>query len=166
MANAENVLTHVKALAGQVTPRVQAAVLSTLYNRWTTKRRFQQDPTNGCLLRCGGDDSIEHYLRCPTLRTFLSNRLGLPVTQADMWDLLLFRCHPHNWPTAPPIWPRGAEGVYSIYRGTNTPTHHRGPLNADPIHALQQAIYEGTRGHPSSLKLVSTIWARQVKQRV
>ena len=66
-----------RALGAMVPPRVQAAVFSTMWNRWTTARRFQNRAK--CLLGCAGcaQDSIEHYCRCPTVRAVCLRTLRL-----------------------------------------------------------------------------------------
>ena len=50
---AGRVLGRLRDLAGRVPPRVQAAVLGSLFNRWVTGRRFQRRYEGGCLLGCG-----------------------------------------------------------------------------------------------------------------
>lgn len=70
-----------------VAPRVQAAVFSTLWNRWCTPRRFQRRgcQENQCLLGCGGmaEDSIEHYSFCKAVRAVASSMLFLDPTFRD-----------------------------------------------------------------------------------
>ena len=50
-------------------PRVSSAVFSTIFNRWTTTKRYQQK-VKECRFGCGfhDGDSIEHYCRCPVTR--------------------------------------------------------------------------------------------------
>ena len=71
---AERVLRRQIARKGKVAPRVEAAVFSTIWNRWCTARRHQNraECHNRCLLGCGGyaEDSIEHYCRCQVVKQF------------------------------------------------------------------------------------------------
>jgi len=66
---ADRVLRRIRYLAACVPPRVLAAVVSTIWNRWTTARGFQKrfTPACCCLLGCPrrAEDPIEHYLRYP-----------------------------------------------------------------------------------------------------
>ena len=64
-----------------VSPRVQSACFSTIWNRWCTPRRFQKRDSgdNRCLLGCGGcaEDSIGHYARCRAVRRTADSYLAL-----------------------------------------------------------------------------------------
>ena len=81
--SAITILRNVRALPAKVTPRVLSAVLSTLYNRWTTTRRFRAEQRNTCLLCDKEEDSIERYLECDVTRTFAANRLRLTYNRAQ-----------------------------------------------------------------------------------
>ena len=80
---ARRVCRHLQRLPKLVPPRVCAAVFRTVFNGWTTHRRFQQRhlKTNICLLGCQGqaEDSIEHYCRCPALQYVLRTRLKVQL---------------------------------------------------------------------------------------
>ena len=71
-------LSNLRRLHHIVTPRVSAACWGTLWNRWTTARRFQQRQSakNRCVFSCSprAEDSIEHYAFCP----HIWQRLRLP----------------------------------------------------------------------------------------
>ncbi len=66
-ANAVRMQRNLQRLGGLVPPRVCAAVFGTAWNRWCTRRRFQQRASSsnickfGCSLRF--EDSLEHYSR-------------------------------------------------------------------------------------------------------
>ncbi len=66
------ILDHLNRLRGSVAPRVQSACFGTVWNRWTTFRRFQRrhSKENRCMLGCEGqaEDSIEHYAHCRAVR--------------------------------------------------------------------------------------------------
>ena len=59
---AQRALSTLETLRTLATPRISNAVLSALWDRWTTARRFQQ--THACCLQCAPEaqDSIEHYM--------------------------------------------------------------------------------------------------------
>ena len=82
------VLSALGRLAGLVPPRLHVAVLSSLFNRRVTDRRFQRHG-GVCRFGCGGDDSIEHYLRCARLHDFGARRLGLHLRAEERWEVLL-----------------------------------------------------------------------------
>jgi hypothetical protein len=73
-------LSTLQALRRDVAPRVTAAVLSTIHNRWTTARRFQRSGTrHRCVLGCcEAPDSLEHYGRCPVLRSAMQRCTATP----------------------------------------------------------------------------------------
>ena len=71
-ATERTVLRNLEELRVLVPPRVSEAVLSTMWHRWTTARRYQ-DLGAARYVRvqsCEGDaeDSIEHYWACPVMR--------------------------------------------------------------------------------------------------
>ena len=111
-----------------VPPRVSAAVMSTLLNRWTTTRRMRKVTLRArcCLLGCSrhAADSLEHYLGCPLAREWLARRLRL-----DPADLKL-----ESWLLAVPkettTLIRLAVGTYVLYRATNH-LKHRWPIYPD-----------------------------------
>jgi hypothetical protein len=75
--SARFVALNLKLLNGNVLPRVQAAVLSTLCNRWTTARRFQQR-NRPCAFGCAtGEDRLEHYCCCTRVLQWAWQNLGL-----------------------------------------------------------------------------------------
>ena len=137
-------------------PRVAAAVFSTGWNRWCTFRRFQQrsNPLNTCKIGCGGEaeDSIEHYCRCRIMRRFHREELGLDS------DWLL----PH-WlgVQGPPVSVeqhfQGALGAYAAYRITNMARHCQGCSEETARRAFQQALVEGTIGHPRAASLLRSL---------
>ena len=65
------------------------AVIKTWFNGWTTGRRFQQHDAK-CLLcsQCGGQDSIEHYLKCRVVTQFAARKLRL--NRVDGQSFMLF----------------------------------------------------------------------------
>ena len=146
-----------------IAPRVHAAVLSSLFNRWTTRRRFQQDGEFGCLLGCGGADALEHYLRCPEVRRVAAVNLGLHCPSSDFWPLMLLAECPAGLADGEPTWSRVALLHYTAYRTTNALRHRRGPplSTMEVRRALHQGLLEGVRGHRRSQR----IWREAIELR-
>ena len=74
-----------------VPPRIQAAMLSTLFNRWTTDTRMRTlraGATNRCLMGCDcpRSDNIEHYVRCKHFHQWLRKRLAITPPSTDSLD--------------------------------------------------------------------------------
>ena len=158
---AARVLRRLQTLKPLVAPRVSAAVLSTLWDRRTTGRRFQRQDI--CVLGCSptAADSIEHYACCPIIRTAARRFLGL---------------HMRPWPhalcdfmlaTGPPAAPhpsranltRSAILLYAAYTAANTARHRAPRTQAEAIAMMQQAIAEGVRDHPRSQRIMAEPWA-------
>ena len=71
---------RIQLLPRLVPPRVAAAVISTIWNRWATARRLQiEGPDNKCVLGCSptAEDSLEHYACCPLIRQAARRHLRL-----------------------------------------------------------------------------------------
>ena len=78
---ATRALNRLNYLDKHAPPRVGAAALSTLWNRWTTARRFQF--FSPCCLGCSDTaaDSIEHYAHCPLVRRAAKTELRLQLRE-------------------------------------------------------------------------------------
>ena len=141
-------------------PRVRAAMLSTILNRWTTDRRMRavRHTRGACVLGCSptADDSVEHYVRCPVGRQWSQQAFA---GELDGHDLA------HHVLAAPMTDYRlSLQGVttYVLYRTV----HHvrrRGFVTeaqrAEFVrHYMSQQLHEATR---SSAKLRRTcdVWA-------
>jgi hypothetical protein len=157
----EETLRHLLLLRQLVPPRVVSAVFSTIWNRWTTERRFdrRQSPSNVCKLgcSCSAEDSIEHYARCPitleTSRRFL--RLD-PQCQVNLHTFVC--CNPHVKTDADIT--AAALLVYAVYRATNYQRFQTPLTNpSDIIDAMKQWTREGARGHPAAMRVLDTRWS-------
>ena len=76
---AERAVTILKSIQQEVPPCVIFALLATCCNAWCTAKRFQgRTVPFACRLcsDCGGEDSLEHYARCPLQWQVFKNRLG------------------------------------------------------------------------------------------
>ena len=156
---ADRVLPRLQDLRKMVPPRVQAAAFSTLWNRWTTTRRFQQvtSPHTGCLLGCAATrdlDSIEHYLRCPVVIEAAKVKLGMHLTPETSWDHLLLAGSVPDGQHAESWWARCALVLYATYRTTNAARHQGAMSPHTAIAALKQAFYEGAKNHAQATRLV------------
>ena len=126
--SATRALDRLSLLSRCAPPRIRAAVLSTMWNRWVTARRFQHSAI--CCLGCCVDaqDSIEHYSCCPVIRRVAASELRLalrPWPQA-MGDFLLLthpECQDHA--VSPDrITLRMAILVTAAYHVTNSARNH------------------------------------------
>ena len=158
----ERILPRLKLLSKPVSPRVQTAVFNTLWNRWVTARRFQKrgHDCDRCLLGCNtasANDSIEHYLVCPVVLSFARTRLSMHLDSASSRMQLLLAALPPNPRRAAQWWAKCALLIYSIYRTTNT-ARHRTPLPpGEARRALQEALYEGAKHHPTATRLADNL---------
>ena len=118
-----------------------------------------------CLLCGRGEDSIEHYICCPVTRTFAADRLRLSYEHNEAKQLLLFAAAPPRLSTLNDLWQRAALLLYAVYRTTNAIRHGAAAQGQEVSRALSQALVEATRGHPSSMALLSQIWTRNVRRR-
>ena len=127
-----------------VPPRVRAAVLSTLYNRWVTDRRMRsirRHCQDTCVLGCSAraKDSIEHYIHCPIIRSWMGTRLGTGGA---------LRTREH-WMMATPMddvdLRRMAVTVYVAYRTTNHTRHHRNANQEYIKQYMNQMLHEAAR---------------------
>ena len=156
----ELVVTRMKRLAALVPPRVQSALFSTLWNRWTTARRFQ-NYGSACLLGCGcrgQEDAIEHYVACPVVRSVAAKRLHLHITPQDaLENLLLIRVPPNTADTDSWLL-RCAVMLYAVYRTTNDARKNGAFIPRVAQQALKEAIYEGTKGHKKTMRCVDNAY--------
>jgi hypothetical protein len=155
---ATRALAGLRTLRALVPPRVSAAVLSTMWNRWTTARRFQRRArcTLGCSL--SAEDSIEHYCRCPVVRTVASERLG--VHDIDGSFLQLFTLVANELRSAPrkSRLVRAAVLTYATYRSTQAARCTGGWTMERATESMVQYIKEAVRGHAVATRLVDRWW--------
>ena len=126
------ILPRLRTLTKSVPPRVLAASWSTLWNRWTTNRRFQQQDTGftGCLLGCAAPrdlDSIEHYLQCPVVLEAARRKMGLALRPDTSRGHLLLAATLPDPRTADNWRARCSLLTYAVYRTTNA-ARHRAPM--------------------------------------
>ena len=143
-----------------VTPRVQSAVFSTIWNRWTTSARFQR--RGPCVLGCSchpDQDKIEHYCRCPVVREILTRQLNLdPQTYANLHTFMLV----HPLIDSKEILTVVALLIYGVYTTFNN-IKHSGPHRKEVVYdAVAQAIREGARGHRHSRIVLNSRWSPTV----
>jgi hypothetical protein len=154
------VLGKLCRLAHLVTPRVAAACWSTLWNRWTTARRFQKRgrKESTCMLGCCGgvEDSIEHYSCCATVRMVGTGYLRLwNDIRMDTFMLADERIQDDDALTCVGIL------VYATYRSTNL---FRPKGGADPTvakDAMEQFCRDAVEGHALSRKILDARWVKE-----
>ena len=158
---AQRILRRLARLHNLVTPRVNAAYFSALWNRWTTARRFQLrgTPACVCVLGCQGlaEDSIEHYAHCSAVRTVAAKFLR--IEGASDYDLQHFLIAEKGDPDDATLVCR-AVLVYATYMATNHFRHgHKGRIDTRrAIDALEQYCRNAVRGHFSSERVIDGRW--------
>jgi hypothetical protein len=139
-------------------PRIVAAALSTIWNRWTTERRMTHGGGHhrGCLLGCSptAADSIEHYFQCRFVREWRDKRLPPIVRSHGLQEALL--ATPMN---DVQLKNQGLL-TYVVYRTTNDLRHQTGLPHPPPrdfvVQYMNQMVHEGLRGGDTSLNLSRT----------
>ena len=149
--------TWLLKLVGKYTPpRVQSAVFSTLWNRWTTARRYQVRDKR-CLLCDAGhsEDSIEHYSCCRIVREILARFLHMDQARfASLHTFVLTHPDINSKESLVKI----ALLIYGVYRTTNAVRAHR-VAGTNYFEAIKQAIKEGARGHSGSMLILDNCWS-------
>ena len=137
---------NLRRLRGLVPPRIRAAVLSTVFNRWTTDRRMRalRGQQRTCLLGCpGAADAVEHYLQCPVLRCWMATRLGIRGLPFSM----------ERWMFALPLTDRQlrltAVSVYVMYRLVNHLRHNSNNDRDYQMRFMNQLLHEAVRDNGS-----------------
>ena len=143
-------LDRLRTLGKSVPPRVWAATFGVIWNRWATCRR-RQSTSSWCLFGCPfGEDSVEHYGRCPVVWRFARERLQLRCRFSQPWEYWCLVA-PEDFETARSSawWERLALLHFAVLKVTNA-ARHRGILAEEEApRALQQAAIEGARGQSS-----------------
>ncbi|CAK0898228.1 unnamed protein product [Prorocentrum cordatum] len=144
---ARRALRQLQELRAVVAPRVQSAVFSTMWNRWTTHRRFQQRhaPTNRCLLGCppGAEDSIEHCCRCPLTARLLQRRLNLDASIfGNLHTFMLTNIHIKDEETLCKV----GLLIYAVYNAVNSIRHSEVAPEAS-FDCMCQSLREAAKRH-------------------
>lgn len=149
-------LLHLSSL---VPPRIHAAVLHTIFNGWTTHRRFQKrrSPFNKCVFQCNqnAEDSLEHYCRCDVVLKVARNsfRITYPAEQAlSLWALASPYVDIQDNLISVAVL------QYGVYNAFNTLKHA-------PVKDRQQAFYcilqhcrQGVFGHAKCMQHFDSRW--------
>ena len=138
-------LGRARDIAGGSPPRVTAALLGFIWNRWATARRWQCRQSV-CLLGCGnGSDDRTHYPFCAVSREAAWRFLRIRYRYSsplEHWALVAPTCHDVEMEDA--WWSKIALLTYAVSRVTNS-VRVSGVLPYETtLRALQQAIIEGT----------------------
>ena len=154
---------RIQLLPRLVPPRVAAAVISTIWNRWATARGLQiEGPDNKCVLGCSptAEDSLEHYACCPLIRQAARRHLRLNLREWPyaLTDFLMVQGPPTTRHPDDEHITRHSLLLYAAYRVTNAARHRRPASRAEVAGMLQQAIGEGTRDHPRAAGVLRRVW--------
>ena len=143
-------------LAKLVPPRVAHAVWRTVWNGWTSGRRFQK-LSHHCALCCGGlaeEDSIEHYARCRVTRDLCTGFVGLSPLHYTRWLGNFVVLGVNHGKVDDTTVVKRAVVVYAIYRATNH-LRHKPESNHDVIQDLvRQFAREAVRGHGPATRML------------
>ena len=156
---ARRALASLQLLKELAPPRVCAAALSTLWNRWCTHRRYQHRhwKTNQCLLGCSttNEDSIEHYYHCEVTQNTLRRQLNLPAQLfANLHSGLLCNANIRTIDQLTSI----ALLNYALYNTTNYLRQHpHTPKDLIPD-MLSQKLREGAKHHPNATTVLDNRW--------
>ena len=153
---ARRILRSLQALNRVVAPRVHVAVFRTIFNGWVTERRFQRAYEGLCRFQCGGDDSIEHYMRCRVLHDFARRRLRLNLDAGLRWPIMMLAEIPGG---TPDLLTQVALFQYVAARACNHLRHAHVPP-AERLTRLQQRLAEGVCGHPASMPVHGRLWRK------
>ena len=158
---------HMRRLGKLVAPRVQAAVLRTAMNGWSTARRFQGVAL--CCFGCPqGTDSIEHYAFCNELHALRARFLGLTRPQRDkqLEDFIGLglttarSVHAPNGEHEDQFESFRAIAVYTAFRIQAAVRH--GAPRTDAPELFRGFLREATRGHPASARAVALAHKRRL----
>ena len=142
---AARALDRLQQLGKSAPPRVWAAVFGSLWNRWATARRCQRTNSR-CLLGCTwGEDSLEHYSKCPTVHQFAKKRLHLKCRFAPAAAYWFFIAPNDAETTRHQWWDRMALLQYAVLRTTNAARISGSIQGEEAERALWQAALEGSR---------------------
>lgn len=147
---ARRVAVQLQQLRRQVPPRVRAATMSTIMNRWTTDRRMRsiRGRRGACVLGCSptADDSVEHYFCCPEWRRWLRRRFGSALADHALPHALLAVTMPLA------TLRRQAVATYVLYRAVNQMRRSREWANnrteSYSTHCMDQLLHEAVRDDP------------------
>ena len=135
-------------------PRVSAAALSTLWNRWCTARRFQR--VAACVLGCADqEDSIEHHVNCPHVRKFAASFLGLAIAGAQGMEFFMLADAALDDET---VLTKDGILIYAVFRVTESLRRQRAGDNGELQHMLQQTARNTVRGHLRTARVLDNAW--------
>ena len=163
---ADAALRHLAQLATMAPPRVCAAVLSTMWNRWITARRFQRE--GSCVLGCStsAQDSIEHYACCPIVRGCAATMLRIELRPPPhaIADFMLVSTPPAAVEPKSAML-RMALLVYAVYTSTNDARRDRPRDATVSASMLEQAVLNAVQSHSGAENELNSVWGAQPARR-
>ena len=162
-ARCAGALDRLRAL---VAPCVTAAVLRTMWNGWSTRRRFQQGWAP-CVLGCSSphddvQDSIEHYAHCPIILDMSRRYLNVPplIGAARKGGFIVLGLQAGQ--ISDDTLARRAVLAYAAYRTVHTLRERcrLPPLDQARLagEMLRQMAREAARHHPGTVRLLDAAW--------
>ena len=136
----DRTLRRLKQASQLVTPRVHSAFFRSVWNGWGTERRFGK--CGLCRFGCSGQDSIEHYFRCPVIKSFFESQLKLQVSSLS--DFLGLGAFVQEGETVVRLI-----GLYAVYSSYNSLRYDE---TLDPCKLLKDFVREAVVGHTQSQK--------------
>ena len=153
---AERCARLLQRLAKLVPPRVAHAVWRTMWNGWTSARRFQQ-PSHHCHLCCNSgamQDSIEHYAMCKVTGDLCTGFVGLsPVHYSrQLGNFVVLGVNYGKVDDATLV--KRAVVVYAIYRATNHLRHAPSTSHDFIKDLIVQFARESVKGHVPATRML------------
>ena len=150
---------RLKAVARLTSPRVHAAVFGAVWNRWSTKKRYQLRGRCRLCQKPHTEDAIEHHVFCNSVREIATRRLRLD-TRLHV-NIHTFTCT-NPLLHSKELLTRAALLIYATYRALNHQRHAPSPLQSEELfHAMSQWIVEGARGHAQSCQVLARTWTNR-----
>ena len=134
-----------------VAPRVAVVLFGSMWNRWCTARRFQEE--GSCIFGCPGEnrDSIE----CPVQVNFARNKLNIPTVHSA--SLCSFFGLDAN--ISDDLLTMAMLNLYVCYTARNKLKHSRPPFQVNYDELMLQIAKQGTFGHNPSQRILNQFLA-------
>lgn len=154
---------HIRELAKLVAPRVHAATFKTLWNGWTTERRFQRrwGASNICRFMCSdtAEDSIEHYCRCPIVLRVAHSILHIHYPNEQALNVWMLNNH---WIDNPEVMTCVAILIYGTFNAFNSIQHNGISCSQQAYVCIVQHCRQGVMSHPASTRVLENCWQRRL----
>ena len=144
-----------------VAPRVHAAAFKTLWNGWTSERRFQRrrGHNNRCRFRCSesAEDSIEHYCRCGVIIEVARSYFNMHYPAEEALNIWALNTH---WVDRQEVMTCVALLIYGAFNAFNSIAHHGISSKAQAHKCIIQHCKQGATSHAASSQVLANCWQR------